>query len=265
MPSLCPQNLKTGHFYTVVLSNVPSTLQIRRVKITSIRMIEKETKMKKLESELLGRVCYGFIKDEAGEVYIDEQQAKVVSMIFEKYLEGFSLGRISEWLKDSGILSPSGKEFWTRAAIDKLLSNRSYTPHIIPWEQFHQVQAEKMRRCNLEVNESGIQRKSIRYNSGYVLSGLLVCAECGANYRRITRPTGEIVWRCANRVEHGNDICKQSPSIPEACVISFLYERLSCTLADDKLIKSTVAAISISNDGTLHIKAKKAHSKSYTR
>jgi hypothetical protein len=228
-------------------------------------MIERKTKMKKLESELLGRVCYGFIKDETGQVYIDEQQAKVVSMVFEKYLEGFSLGRLSKWLQNNSVPSPSGKETWTRAAIDKMLSNRSYAPHIVTWDQYHRVQAEKIRRCNLEIDETGIQRKSTRYNSGHALSGLLVCAECGANYRRITRPTGEIVWRCANRVEHGNEICKQSPSIPEAYVISFLYERLSCTLDDDKLIKSTVAAISISNDGTLHIKAKKTHSKSYTR
>nr|WP_279287533.1 zinc ribbon domain-containing protein [Flintibacter hominis] len=38
------------------------------------------------------------------------------------------------------------------------------------------------------------------------MSGLLVCAECGHNYRRITRPSGEIVWRCASRVEHGKKV-----------------------------------------------------------
>ena len=31
--------------------------------------------MKKLESELLGRICYGFVKDEAGQVCVDEQSA----------------------------------------------------------------------------------------------------------------------------------------------------------------------------------------------
>ena len=42
--------------------------------------------MKKSESELLGRICYGFVKDEAGQVHIDEQQTQVVFTLFEKYL-----------------------------------------------------------------------------------------------------------------------------------------------------------------------------------
>ena len=46
-------------------------------------------------------------------------------------------------------------------------------------------------------------RKTARYNSQNVLSGLLLCGECGKNYRRITQPSGEVVWRCADKVENG--------------------------------------------------------------
>lgn len=52
----------------------------------------------------------------------------------------------------------------------------------------------------------------------YVLSGLLICSECGSPYRRITRNTKdgeEIVWRCANRVEHWKEICQHSPTISD--------------------------------------------------
>lgn len=47
------------------------------------------------------------------------------------------------------------------------------------------------------------QRKATRYNSQSVLSGLLFCAERVHSYRRIAKPSGKIVWRCAGWVEHG--------------------------------------------------------------
>jgi hypothetical protein len=47
-------------------------------------------------------------------------------------------------------------------------------------------------------------------SSERICSGLLICAECGANYRRITRDSGEVVWRCANRV----NTVKKYASIP---------------------------------------------------
>lgn len=48
--------------------------------------------------------------------------------------------------------------------------------------------------------DTGI-RKATRNNSQNVLSGLLVCSDCGVNYRRITRASGEVVWRRADKVE----------------------------------------------------------------
>lgn len=81
---------------------------------------------------------------------------------------------------------------------------------------------QKKRRSNVEQAESGASRKQTRYNSTNTLSGLIVCAECGANYRRITRPDGSIVWCCANRVERGKRICKHSPTISEESAIKLL-------------------------------------------
>lgn len=57
-----------------------------------------------------------------------------------------------------------------------------------------------------------------KYSGKYVLSGLLVCAECGSPYRRVLwMPDGErrYVWRCINRLEHGKRICKHSPTLEE--------------------------------------------------
>ena len=191
-------------------------------------------------SKLANRICYGYTHDENGNLVISSSEAETVRLIFQFYLDGHSLSGIVKELHTRGILSPTGKESWTPAAVDKLLSNEKYTGNvllqktyvpnvlkqiqvrneeldkylyegnhigIIDGETFSAVQEEKKRRSNKTVNEEGkSQRKSTRYTSGSSLSGKIQCGECGRNYRRITTHSGEIVWRCASRVE-GNKNC----------------------------------------------------------
>lgn len=78
------------------------------------------------ESKLANRVCYGYTKDKDGNLIIDEEKAKNAKLIFELYLQGNSISKISKELKKRGILSPTGKETWANMAIDKLLSNEKY-------------------------------------------------------------------------------------------------------------------------------------------
>lgn len=73
------------------------------------------------------------------------------------------------------------------------------------------------------------------------------------NYRRITRPSGEVVWRCANRVEHGKKFCKHSPSIPEEMIKEAICEELGLDIFDENEIKNSVDAILVQTDGNLQI------------
>lgn len=152
-------------------------------------------------------VPYGYYTAPDGHVAIDQEKANIVRMIYQQYLSGMSLGGIADFLFKRAIPSPKGRERWTQPVLSNLLSNQKYIGYIISFDDFFWVQGEKSRRSNID--EDTHQRKATRYNSQSVLSGLLVCAECGHNYRRITRPSGEIIWRCASRVEHG----KSSASI----------------------------------------------------
>ncbi len=193
-------------------------------------------------SKLANRVCYGYKQDKDGNLIIDEEPAKNVKLIFDLYLKGYSLSGISKELYKRGIASPTGKETWTSAAIDKLLGNEKYigqallqkthVPNVLDQKQkknngertkylyennhigiidvavFEAVQAEKARRTNVVSSTCGRQiRKNTRHSSGNSLSGKIKCGECGCNYRRITTHSGEIVWRCAGRVEK-NGMCK---------------------------------------------------------
>lgn len=187
-------------------------------------------------SKLANRSCYGYTNDGNGGLVIDPESGETVKMIFRLYLDGYSLSGIGKELHRLRITSPTGKETWTACAIDKILSNekyvgvvllqKTYVPDvlkgvqvknngeqarylyennhvgIITQETFDAVQEEKKRRSNCTTNEKGKQqRKNVRYSSGNSISGKIQCAECGRNFRRITTHSGEIVWRCASRVE----------------------------------------------------------------
>ena len=109
------------------------------------------------------RIPYGYIM-ENGQFALDESKAAVVRMIFDYYLAGASLGKVVDLLFEREVPSPTGNEKWTRAAIDKLLSNAKYIP-IVGFETYMDVQFEKERRCNIDYDRAGNPRKTIRYQS----------------------------------------------------------------------------------------------------
>ena len=193
-------------------------------------------------SKFADKVCFGYKKDENGRLIIDEDKATVVEEIFSLYLQGNSLRKIVDKLHERGILTPTGKENWTPMAISKILTNEKYTgdvilqktyikdfymhtqvtndtqltkylyknnnPPIISKELFEQVQKLMGDRSNVEITDDGRKiRKVTRCSSNNSLSGKIKCQICGKNFRRITTHSGEIVWRCAGRVEKCKTKC----------------------------------------------------------
>ena len=201
----------------------------------------------------MGYIPYGFVQKPAG-IFIEPQQAKVVQQIYQRYLAGDSLEGIADFLFQNGIPSPQGKERWTRPIINCLLSNEKYAKYIISSDDYSTVQIEKEKRSNID-KDTG-KRKATRYSSQNVLSGLLVCSECGANYRRITRPSGGVVWRCANRVEHGKRICKHSPSISEVQLKEDICKLLEMDSFHELNVEKFIEGIHVQENGTLEINYK---------
>ncbi len=118
---------------------------------------EKENvEMKRLnlyESRLFGRICYGFGRDEDGYVYIKENEADVVRMIYDMAINGHSLQAIQTELYNRRIKSPSGKDKWTRDVIDKTINNKKYVPHIIEFDDYFIARGEKELRCRNDRSE----------------------------------------------------------------------------------------------------------------
>lgn len=200
----------------------------------------------------------GYTKDEDGNLVIVPEEAAIVKRIFREYLEGKSIIKIARGLEADGIRTVTRLDHWHPGTIDKMLSNekfcgdacmqKTYTVDfltkkkvkndgyvrqyyiednheaIIPKELFHQVQEEKLRRASL--NKAAVTRKKnqaerekSKYSSKYVLTDLMVCAECGHAYRRqIWSKYGEksAVWRCEDRLKQGKKSrCQHSPTLKE--------------------------------------------------
>ncbi len=137
-------------------------------------------------SGLYKRKLYGYVKNKDGDLVIDDEQAKVARDIFRWFLDGASVLGIIKKLSDTGIPSPTGKETWSKRAIEKMLENEKYTgtvtlldsatqeyeyqmkechPPIITESEFRAVQEEKKRRSNIVIDDEGKHRSSKKYSS----------------------------------------------------------------------------------------------------
>jgi DNA invertase Pin-like site-specific DNA recombinase len=189
----------------------------------------------------------GYTKDEDGKLIIDPAQAEVVKRIYREYLEGKSCKKIAQGLEADDIPNGAGSTKWWDSNILQILKNEKYmgdallqktftedvltkkrvendgtvpqyyvqNSHepIVSKEYYHEVQAEIARRSFLKDDQD---RRS-GYCSKYALTGVLVCGECGAPFRRVVwnnRGKKESVWRCRNRVTKGVDPCF-APTIHE--------------------------------------------------
>jgi hypothetical protein len=192
-------------------------------------------------------LLYGYTRSEIG-IIADIPKAKVVDMIYDAYLSGLSLGRTVDMLHEKQIPSPSGKERWSTAVLFDILTDGRYV-HLVGFERFVASRFETDRRSRFD-QDTG-KRKATRYHSINVLSGLFVCSECGRSYRRVQRASGEMVWRCANRVEHGNRICKSAPTITEEDAIQFICKAFDIPQLDQQMVRNYLDKIIVNQDGSV--------------
>ena len=217
----------------------------------------------------------GYTKNADGDLVIVPEEAEIVRLIFRMYLEGNSVHKISAHLEEQGIKTVTGNEKWHDSVITKMLKNEKYMSDallqktytvdfmtkkrvkntgivpqyyvednhepIIPKELFYRVQEEMMRRaamCKSAVTRKKDQKS--KFSSGYALTGILLCGECGHEYRRVTWARNgkkKIVWRCSNRLTNGVKNCKDSATLEETALNNAVMEAIHrITKNDDDFV-----------------------------
>ena len=197
-----------------------------------------------------GRII-GYRKGADGKPEIIPEQAEIIRLIFNSYLQGDSLQSIKAKLETAGALTARGNTAWSAQSIQRILQNEKYCGDvllqktftedvltgvhkkntgqlpqyyienyhegIVSKQMFREVQTEIARRNSKSAANQRKCRRG-RYNSKYALSERLFCGDCGSPYKRVTwniHGRKQIVWRCVNRIEYGTKFCSSSPSIPE--------------------------------------------------
>ena len=215
---------------------------------------------------------YGFRKAPTGEMCIVEEEAAVIRNMARWFLDGDSLERIKHRLEDAGIETTTGKKIWSTGTIYNILINekimgdvllqktftadyltkrrvknsgqqkqyyvKNHHEAIIPKTVYYKIQEEIARRSSLKKDgtRKGKTAQGV-YSSKYALTGIMVCNECGAHYRRTTwAKNGKkvIVWRCINRLEHGTKRCHESPTLKEEVIQEAIMGKLHSLSIDQE-------------------------------
>ena len=194
----------------------------------------------------------GYRKGEDGSPEIVPEEAELVKRIFNMFLAGQPVEVISNTLKSENIKIPEKELTFSKAMIMSILRNEKYSgdcilqktvtldpisktrkknegeapmyvvenshPAIISRELFNKVQEELSRRKALTPQSRKTALTASGKYSKYALRDVLICAECGSRYRRVTwtaKGKHRVVWRCINRLENGTQFCKASPTLNE--------------------------------------------------
>lgn len=216
----------------------------------------------------------GYRRGENNEPEIVPEEAKIIELIYYKFLEGWSLPKLSKHLEENGYKTAKGSMAWSKATIRGILTNEKYKGDvlmqksyvvdlfskkvaknngelpmylvknhhkpIIPREVWDKVQVVIARRNNIKSATDMNMMKKGRYSSKYALTGLVICGDCGSQYRRTTWTANgkRIVWRCVNRLTNGKDACGTSPTIDEERLHTGIVKAMNSMIDGKEKIQS---------------------------
>ena len=188
----------------------------------------------------------GYDRGENGEPVVNEEEAKIVRLIYKLFLDGKSTSGIARTLTSQGVPTPGGGQRWQCTTIDSILTNEKYRgdallqktftvdflskkmkknegevksyyvqgshPAIVSGEVFDLTQSELRRR-----RESGR-----RICSGSIFASKLICGDCGGVYgSKVWNSNSKyrrVIWQCNRkygkngRYDQGKGISGKNPA-----------------------------------------------------
>jgi len=230
--------------------------------LTSIAQQESESistnvkmglKMKMRRGELVGfQGCLGYdYNKETKELTINEDEAKIVRLIFDMYTEGKGATLISNELESRGYLTKRGNPSWGESTINGILKNEKYTGDLLLGKTYTVDPITKQRLENFGEEEqyyvknhheaiiskdAFIKAKDVRarrninketgrrqqYSRKYTFSSKIECGFCQGLAGRRSWNGGtknkKTVWHCIKSSKHGKKYCPDSKGIHEKVV-----------------------------------------------
>lgn len=217
--------------------------------------VKKGLKMKMQRGELVGfQGCLGYDYDKATKaISINEEEAKIVKYIFERYNEGIGCYVIAQELEHLGYKTKRGSSNWAESTVMGILKNEKYKGDIRQGKTFTVDPISKRRLDNfgeedqfyIHNHHEGIisnelfesvqkiinrRRKSRNTYDGkretftrkYSFSCMLECGFCGSHLSRRSWHSGteyyKVIWQCVTSTKKGKKYCPDAKGIPESII-----------------------------------------------
>ena len=124
----------------------------------------------------------GYRKGLDGEPEIVPEEAKIIRLIAQNYLNGDSLRTIKETLESMGVPTATGNQNWSTEAIQRILQNEKYMGDACCRKPTRQISSKARSRRTMENSHSTTSRTTIRPSSQ---------GKCFTKFRRKS-PAGKV-------------------------------------------------------------------------
>jgi len=190
---------------------------------------------------------------------VNEEQAKVVRLIYKLFMKGKTLSYIANFLEENGYKSPAGKDTWRITTIQSILTNEKYKgdanirktyvkdflshelvknngevdsyyveehhdPIINP-DEWEIVQVEMRRRKEMDVT----------YGCTNTFASRLICGDCGSYYGQKVWHSNDkyrkLVYRCNGKFDKTHQKCT-TPTLDEDTIKRMFLKAYSKFMGD---------------------------------
>lgn len=185
-----------------------------------------------------------------GTVRVNEAQASLVREIYRRVLAGDSFSGIARDFNERCILSTRGGR-WYPMHIREIFMNEKYAGNALLQKKYRNsyldkektvnrgelpmyyaentheaiIDSDTWERARIHTSLQAEKTKGAGKRVRTPFTSFIRCAHCGANYKRITVPTGK-KWQCSTYQTKGKTFCSQ-PAVPEEILIRLTCEALS--------------------------------------
>jgi len=252
------------HFVNDNINTLDSDAELRLTIMSSIAQEESRRTSERVrwghkrrmeQGVVFGAHIFGYhLKN--GKLTVNENEAKIVRLIFDLYLSGKGIQLICRELENQGIPSPSGNIRWKTVTILAIIKNEKYigvlkqkkditvdylshkrkanegeenyiiiennhTP-VVDKEIFDRVQKECARRRMLSLGHG-------RYSNRYVWSGKIKCGYCNSTFKRKINNSKsknpQLGWKCSEAISNGKEKTDEKGQ-KVGCNNEFIHERV---------------------------------------
>lgn len=258
-----------GELLLVILSSVAQQ-EVENISSN----VKKGIKMKMKRGELVGfNGCLGYdYNKEDKTISINEEEAKIVKLIFQRYIEGVGATVIIRELNSLGYKTKRGNG-WSQSSLIGIIKNEKYKGDLLLGKTFTVDPIDKRRIDNLgeedrfyvknhhepiisvetfDKAQAILNKRSFsmkrgvepgkreKYSRLYPFSSKLECSFCGHGLSRRSWHSNtknqKTVWQCITATKKGKKYCPDSKGIAESVIEDAFVESYKIITSDNKEI-----------------------------